>query len=180
MVVTPTVRGMFGLEWSASENTLTVTPSLPAEWKEAKILGVPVAHSRFGVEMRRNGLTLSVRLTGEGSTAIKLGSRTTGARMDNGELLIPLPTVEVGIAHGLPEAGASTSQMKVLDQQQSPHSLRLRLSAPANSHQTLFLRLNDPHIHLRTEGAAVAADSAKLRMQFPPGAGYVEKVVTLS
>ena len=180
MVVTPTVRGMFGLEWNVLENTLTVTPSLPAEWDEAKILGVPMAQLRIGIEMRRQGSTLSVRLNGEESKTIKLASRAVGARIENGELRIPLPAVEVGIAHGLPEAGAKTSQMKVLDQQQSPHSLRLRLSAPANSHQTLFLHLNDPNIHLRTDGAEVAADSAQLQTQFPPGTGYVEKVVTLS
>ena len=180
MVVTPTVRGMFGLEWNASADELTVTPSLPAEWNRAKILGVPMAQWRVAVELRRNGSTLSVRLTGEGSKAIKLRSRTAGARIEKGELRIPLPAAEVGIGHGLPEAGAVTSQMKVLDQQESPHTLRLRLSAPANSYQTLFLRLNDPEIHLRTDGAEVSADSAQLQMQFPPGAGYVEKVVTLS
>lgn len=180
MVVTPAVRGMFGLEWNAPENTLTVTPNLPAQWNEAKILRVPLAQSRVGVEMRRNGSTLSVRLTGEGSKTIKLRSRAAGARIENGELRIPLPAAEVGIAHGLPESGAITSQMKVLDQQESPHSLRLRLSAPANSYQTLFLRLNDPKIHLHTDGSEVSADSAQLRMQFPSGAGYVEKVVTLS
>ena len=180
MVVTPTVRGMFGLEWNASADKLTVTPSLPAEWNEAKILGVPIGQSRVGVEIRRDGSTLAVRLTGEGAKAIKLRSRAAGATIVNGELRIPLPAAEVGIPHGLPEAGAVTSQMKILDQQESPHSLRLRLSAPANSYQTLFLRLNDPNIHLRTDGAEVAADSAQLRMQFPPGAGYVDKVVTLS
>lgn len=180
MVVTPAVRGMFGLEWNAVGNTLTVNPRLPAEWKEAKILGLPIAQSRVGIEMRRNGLSLSVYLIGQGSKTLKLSSRAAGAKMANGELLIPLPAVEVGMAHGLPAAGASTTQMKVIDQQESPHSLRLKLSAPANSHQTLFLRLNDPHIHLRTDGAEAVADSGKLRMQFPPGAGYVEKVVTLS
>ena len=180
MVVTPTVRGMFGLEWNASADELTVTPSLPAEWNRAKILGVPIAQWRVAVELRRNGSTLSVRLTGEGSKAIKLRSRAAGARIENGELRIPLPAAEVGIGHGLPEAGAITSQMKILDQQESPHTLRLRLSAPANSNQTLFLRLNDPKIHLRTDGAEVFADSSQLQIQFPPGAGYVEKVVTLS
>jgi hypothetical protein len=180
MVVTPTVRGMFGLEWNASENTLTVTPNLPAQWNEVKILGVPMAQSRVDVEIRRNGSILAVRLTGEGSRTIKLRSRAAGSRIQNEELRIPLPAVEVGIAHGLPEAGAVTSQMKVLDQQQSPHSMRLRLSAPANSYQTLFLRLNDPKIHLRTDGTEVSADFTQLRVQFPAGAGYVEKVVTLS
>src|SRR6185437_15727605 len=36
MVFTPAVRGMFRLEWNAAENTLTVTPNLPAQWNEAK------------------------------------------------------------------------------------------------------------------------------------------------
>jgi hypothetical protein len=180
MVITPTVRGMFGLEWSAADNTLTVTPSLPAQWNEAKISGVPIAQSRVDIQLRRDGSTLSVRLTGEGSKAIKLRSRAAGSSVENGELRIPLPAVEVGIAHGLPEAGAVTSKMKVLDQQASPDSLRLRLSAPASSNQVLSLRLNNPKIHLRTDGADVSADSMQLRIQFPPGAQFVEKVVTLS
>lgn len=180
MVVTPTVRGMFGLEWSASENTLTVTPSLPAEWNEAKILRVPIAGSHVDVEIRRNGATLLVRLKGEGAKATKLRSRAAEARIENGELRIPLPVVEVGVPHGLPEAGSVTSQMKVLDQQESPHSLRLQLSAPANSDQALLLRLNDPKIHLKLDGAELSPDSAHLRMRFPSGTGYVEKVVTLS
>jgi glycogen debranching enzyme len=180
MVITPTVRGMFGLEWSAGENKLTVTPRLPAQWDEAKIMGVPVGQSRIGVEAQRNGSTLSIRIRGEGSKNIKLQSRAAGAKIENGELRIPLPAVELGIAHGLPEAGAVTSQMKVLNQQESPRSLRLRLSAPANSYQTLFLRVNDPSIHLRTEGAEVSANSAQLRVQFPSGVGYVEQAVSLS
>jgi hypothetical protein len=180
MVVTPTVRGMFGLEWSASEGTLTITPSLPAQWSEAKIAGVPIGQSRVGVELRRNGSALSVRLTGDGSKAIKLRSRAGGARIENGELRIPLPAAEVGIEHGLPEAGAITSQMKILDQRESQHALQLRLSALANSNQQLFLRSNDPKIHLRTDGAEVSANFSQLQIHFPPGAGYVEKVVTLS
>ena len=180
MVVTPTVRGMFGLEWNAGTNTLTVTPSLPAEWNEAKIWGVPLAQSRVGLEMRRNGSTLSVRLIGQGSEAVKLASRSPGARVENRELRIQLPAVEVGIGHGLPEAGARTSQMKIIDQQQSSHSLMLRLSAPANSHQTLFLRLNEPNIQVKADGADLAADSTQLRTEFAPGTGYIEKTVTLS
>ena len=182
MVLTPTVRGMFGLEWSAAENTLTVTPNLPAQWNEAKIAGVPINNSRVSVEMRRTGSTLSVRLSGDGSNAIKLRTRAPGAIKitENRELRIPLPAVEVGIGHGLPEAGAVTSQLKVLDQQSSPHALRIQLSAPAASQQTLFLRVNDAKARLHIEGAEVSADSSQIHIQFPPGAGYVEKVVRLS
>jgi hypothetical protein len=180
MVVTPTVRGMFGLEWNAGEKTLMVTPRLPAQWNGAKILEVPIGQARVGIEMRRIGTTLSVRLTGQGSNEIKLRSRAIGAASVNGELRIPLPAVEGGIAHGLPEPGAVTSQMKVLDQQKSLHSLRLLLSAPANSHQTMFVRVNDPKIHPQVQGAELSADSTELKIQFPAGTGYVEQPVTLS
>jgi glycogen debranching enzyme len=180
MVISPTLRGLFGLEWSAAENALTLTPSLPADWNEAKILRVPLGKSKLDVEMRRNGSNLIVRLSGDGSNSIKLRSRAPASRFENGELRIPLPAIEVAIAHEMPEPGDRTSQMKVLDQQASPRSLRLRLSAPANSRQTLFLRLNDPAVHPRIDGAGGSLDSHQLPIQFPPGAGYVEKSVTIS
>ncbi len=180
MVISPAVRGMFGLEWSASENSLTVTPSLPAQWKEARITQIPLGQSRVGLEMHRNGSTLFVRLTGQGSQNVKLQSRAVGVTTEAGGLRIPLASVEVGLAHGLPEAGSVSAQMKVLDQQESAHSLRLTLSAPANSHQTLFLRLNRPRIHLHAEGAEVSPDSTQLLMSFGAGAGYVEQTVTLT
>src|SRR5579872_145571 len=180
MVVTPAIRGLFGLEWSALENTLTITPNLPAHWSEAKILNVPIAQSHVNLEMRRTGPTLTVRLTGDGSKTIKLRCRRAGVQIENGELKIPLPAAEVGLPHALPEPGSRTSQIKVLDQQESGHSLKLRLSAPANSHQTLFLRLNDPHVSLRIDGAELTNNSSQLELQFPAGDGYIEKAVTLS
>jgi hypothetical protein len=180
MVLTPAVRGMFGLEWNAGEGVLTVTPNLPAQWNEAKISGVPVGKRRVAVEMQRKGSILTVRLAGEQFQGVKLRTRAPGATAVNGVLHIPLPSVEVGIEHGLPEAGSVTSQLKVLDQQKSPRSLQLHLSALSNSQQTLFLRVNDAKIHLRAEGAEVSADFTRLKVSFPAGAGYVEKKVTLS
>jgi hypothetical protein len=93
---------------------------------------------------------------------------------------IPLPAVEIGISHGLPEPGSITSQMKVLEQRADVHSLSLRLSAPANSQQTLLVRLNDQKIHLRIEGGEMPAGSSELRVHFPAGEGYQEKQVKLS
>jgi hypothetical protein len=180
MVVSPTMRGMFGVEWSAGENKLTITPNLPAQWNEAKLFGLPLGQSRVGVEFRRKGSTLSVLLTGEGGKAVHLGSRAPGAKIENGELRIPLPAVEVGISHGLPVAGAVTSQMKVLDQKSSAHSLQVHLAAPRNSNQRLFLRLNDSKIKLHIEGGTPSADYDQVEVQFPAGEGYVEKTVTLS
>jgi hypothetical protein len=44
----------------------------------------------------------------------------------------------------------------------------------------MFLRVNDPKVHLRADGADVSSDFAQLRIEFPSGTGYVEKTVTLS
>jgi hypothetical protein len=159
---------------------LTVTPSLPAQWNEARISGVPVGERRVAVEMQRKGSILIVRLAGEQFQAVKLRTLAPDASSVNGVLHIPLPSVEVGIEHGLPEAGSVTAQLKVLDQQKSPRSLRLHLSAPSNSQQILFLRVNDSKIRLRAEGAEVSADFTRLKVSFPTGAGYVEKELTLS
>ena len=195
MVVTPALRGLFGLEWNAVGNTLTVTPSLPATWDEAKIMRVPLGSSHVGVEIRRNAGFLHVQLTGENSKGIKLRSLTPGAKLVSEDLQIPLPAIEVAIPHGLPDPGAITAQLKVLDQQASSRSLRLQLSAPANSRQTLFLRINDsriddskisdskandPKAKLRIDGAELSAGSNQLAIQFPAGERYVEKTVTLS
>jgi glycogen debranching enzyme len=37
MAISPVLRGLFGLEWNAAENKLTVTPHLPAQWDRAAI-----------------------------------------------------------------------------------------------------------------------------------------------
>lgn len=180
MVISPALRGLFGLDWNAAKHALTVTPRLPATWNEARLFEVPIGSERVSIGMHRSGITLIVQLEGEGSKAIQLRSDAAGAKVEHGVLEIPLPMVEVGSAHGLPEAGATTSQMKVIDQQESPRSLKLLIAAPAGSLQTLFVRLNDPQARVRAEGAELSADSRQLQILFPPGSGYIEKAVMVS
>ena len=180
MVVTPTLRGMFGLEWNAEEHKLMVTPRLPAQWTDAKILGLPIGSSRVGLEFHRDGAMLSVRITGDNANHLSLGSRAPGARIKAGEAVIPLPSVEVSVDHPLPQLGSTTAEMKVLDERLSEHSLWLQLSAPANTVQSLMLRQNDPKVHLRVDGGETSSDSRELLVRFPPGTGYREKEVSLS
>jgi hypothetical protein len=70
--------------------------------------------------------------------------------------------------------------MKVIDQRESPRSLKLVLSAPANSGRILFFRFNDPKVRVRVDGAELSSDSSQLEIVFPPGSGYTEKTVTVS
>jgi len=177
MVITPALRGLFGLEWNSSEHELTVTPSLPAQWDEAQVSGVPLGNSRVNLTMRRTGAHLVVRLDANSATSVTLASHATGARIVKDELLIPLPAVEIGLSHELPEPGARTSQLKVIDEKYADRSLQLRLSAPAGSRKTLFLRKNLTG-NLRIDGATASA--GQIVVQFPPGTGYVEKLVTIT
>jgi len=153
---------------------------LPAQWNDAKILRLPIGSSRVGLEFHRAGTLLSVRITADNPKELSLGSRAPGAKIQSGEVLIPLPSVEVGVRYTLPQLGSNTSEMKVLDERWSAHSLRLQLSAPANSVQSLMLRKNDPKVHLRVEGGEISSDSPELLVRFPPGTGYREKGVILS
>lgn len=178
MVITPALRGLFGLEWNSTEHKLTVTPALPAQWNEAQVSGVPLGNSRVDISMRRVGSNLVVRLGSKSGGEITVASHAANAKIVKGELLIPLPGVEVGLSHALPEPGASTSQLKVLDERYTDHFLQLRLSAPAGSRQTLFLRKNIPKLNLQIDGATASAD--QLMIQFPSGNNYGEQVVTLT
>jgi len=181
MVISPVLRGLFGLEWDAAGNKLTVTPSLPADWDRATLRHVPLAGGSVDLEITRTGAMLLVSASGSSAQSVLLDSRTPGAKWAGGVLRIPLPAVEAGFAQALPKPGATTQQMKVLDQQSVGNSLLLKLSAPANSHQTIMLRINDPHAKLHIDGAEMPqANNSVLRplqIDFDPGEGYVEKTL---
>jgi glycogen debranching enzyme len=187
MIISPIIRGLFGLEWNVAKNELTVTPNLPADWDHAKLVNLPFGTRRLDLEIRRENGVLRIHgkepgVPSPAGTTIQL-SRAPGAAGVNGDLVIPLPAVEVGLTQDLPEAGSSTQQMKVLDQQSTPNLLTLRLSAPAGTTQSLWLRINRPQPSLRTTGISIPDPDAslqKLQITFPPGSGYVEKEISIS
>ena len=182
MVISPVMRGIFGVEWNAAAKTLSVTPSLPADWEQAKLRRVPLGDARLDVVMTRDGSSLAVRVSKSTGGLTSLTSRASGAKLVDGVLRIPLPAVEAGISHGLPQPGSTTQQMKVLDQQATPTSLTLKLSAPALSHQTIFLRINDRNAKVHMNGVETRAEGSpslkKLQVIFGSGEGYVEKTIT--
>jgi len=183
MIISPILRGLFGLQWNAASNELTVTPSLPADWDHATLSNIPIGQQRVGVEIKRDNGMLVIRSSGPASSQIHLKSRAPGAKLSNGVLQIPLPVVEVGVTQDLPEPGSPTQQMKILDQQSTSNSLTLRLSAPAGSTQTLWLRVNRPQPQLRATGITISdakTSLQKLQLDFPAGTGYIEKEISFN
>jgi hypothetical protein len=179
MVISPILRGLFGLEWNAPDHTLTVSPHLPATWTQAAIHRVPFGDQTLDLTFQREGQRLLVRAS---DSSVRLASHLAGTTVNQGELSIPLPAAEAAISENLPEAGAETHQLKVLDEQYQGRSLALHLSAPGGTVQTLIVRENTPLSALATKDGELGSPLAGVRslhIQFPAGAGYTEKTVTL-
>ncbi len=66
MVITPLLRGLFGLDWHAANRTLRVTPHLPAEWDRATLHNVPLGGSTVDLSYERSGGNVIVRATTSG------------------------------------------------------------------------------------------------------------------
>jgi hypothetical protein len=178
MVISPVLRGLFGLEWDAAANKLTVTPSLPAEWDRAALHHVPLAGGAVDLEMTRSGTMLwcapwgrrsrAARFAHPGRKVFRRSSAHTPAR--GGGWHLPCS----------PQPGATTQQMKVLDQQSTANSLTLRLcgtrptvTRPSCSASTICMQ------NFVSTGAEAPQENKSslrpLQLDFPPGEGYVEK-----
>ncbi len=170
MVVTPVMRGLFGIDVDGLKHAVSVTPRLPAQWDGAEVDRVRVGESVVNVTYKREGMVMVVGLVQVSGEAVRFAGGGTVLR-------VPLPAVEVGIGRGLPLPGARTTQMKVLDEAVDGRSLRLEMEGMAGTESVLEVRRNDAGVKVTAEGGVVAGDA--LRVKFGAGSGYVTQVVVL-
>jgi len=181
MVISPLVRGLFGLDWDATNRQLRVNPQLPADWDRAKFRNVRVGETDVNLEMERAAGELHVRaITQEPETlcltASSLPHRAChGAAAKTHNLTVQLPKVELAIPAELPEPGERTMQLKVLEEKWGPLSATFVFEAQAGAVYNLPLRLNRRDA---TVSNAEIHGGNTLHMQFPSGQGYVKKTVT--
>ncbi|WP_396271433.1 amylo-alpha-1,6-glucosidase [Granulicella paludicola] len=168
MVITPVLRGMFGLGVDALKHTVKVEPRLPADWNEAAVRRLRVGDAVVDVSYKREPRAMVVSLTQIAGPKVTLAGGGTMLR-------VPLPAVELSLTHAEPARGARTSQMKVLQTTYEAHELRLELEGVGGTENVLRVRKNDA-VSVRAEGAALTGD--ELRVKFP-GRGYQTQVVTL-
>jgi len=69
MVVSPLLRGMFGLQVDAAKATVTLAPHVPADWTSFRIGNLQVGSARLGLHYSKDtgGITLEVKVSGEAS-----------------------------------------------------------------------------------------------------------------
>ncbi|PYQ16428.1 MAG: amylo-alpha-1,6-glucosidase [Acidobacteria bacterium] len=75
MVVSPVLRGLFGLEAGGGGRALTFAPQLPADWERAELRNVAVGEARLdlALERRRSEETVTVvRRGGDGPVRVRI------------------------------------------------------------------------------------------------------------
>ncbi len=75
MVVSPLLRGLFGVEVSEGGHTLTIAPQLPPDWDRATLRHVAVGSSLCDIVLARGAGRLSIAITrtaGQGSARVVL------------------------------------------------------------------------------------------------------------
>ncbi len=175
MVITPLLRGLFGLDWHASNRTLRVIPHLPADWDSATLHNVPLGSSSVDLKYERNGNHVTIRastnqvdepfclVTGTGSEAPCSSSRSA-----QHTVIVPLTAVEISVPANLPSEGSVTNQLKVLNEEFSAKQATFTFEAPGGLRYELPIRLNRSGI--RVTGAQLSGN--KIQLRFPEGSGY--------
>ncbi len=180
MVITPLLRGLFGLSWDAPDKTLQVAPRLPADWDRAHLHNLRLGSTTVDLEFARTGGQLVVRATTSSPEVLCLVAQTVPAAPCKTaaapvhKLTIPLNAVELVIPATLPEEGSATTQLKVLDEEVSTKQAMFTFQAPGGSTYDLPIRLN--RSHMTVNNADIVA--GKLHLQFPEGAAYQQQTVT--
>ncbi len=171
MVATPLLRGMFGIEVDAVRGVVKVAPHLPADWPGAEVKGLRVGASVVNLSYTREGAAMVVKLTPVSGAAVHLAGGSEVVR-------VPLPALELSIAHGLPERGARTAMPKVVDEIRTDQTLRVEVEGVAGTSCVLGVRRNGVVNGLTVEGAELRGD--QLKVSFGAGSVYVTRTITLS
>ena len=184
MVITPALRGLFGIEIDALTNTIQLSPSLPADWPAATISQLHVGNAICTLHYSREGQGLKVHVETVSGPAVHLKSALPGTRIDGDTATLPLPDVEIAISHALPPLGSRTTQPKVLSQSVEGHSLVLEIEGEASTSVELGVRTNRSGLTVAASGATLGSNRPDglrpLEVKFPAGSGYQQQKVILT
>jgi glycogen debranching enzyme len=164
MVITPTLRGLFGISLDAATNTITVNPHLPANWDHAEVMNLHLGDESFvlGFKAERGFMKVSairesdlIHVPGTDIPSEKRDAKPLNihfrsdvpdsklSRDSKGVVYgisIPIAPVSVVIPkHELPAPGSRPSQIKVLSTKYGPKSLTVTVAGPADSESSLLL-----------------------------------------
>jgi hypothetical protein len=188
MVLSPAIRGLFGIDADALHHNLHLQPHLPAAWDFAEIRNVRVGDDLYEIALKRDHNHLLATVSSAHPTVLCLNTQDETCHDRSATtrtVSLPLPPVEVSLAEQrLPQAGDATSQPRAVEESYQAEHLSLTLEGVGGTAVDLFLRNNmlSPSGKgagdIKVEGAERTGD--KLRVSFPQGSGFVTQQVHIS
>jgi hypothetical protein len=162
MVITPTLRGLFGIDIDAETKTITVNPHLPAGWDHAEVMDLQLPGGTASLYFAKQPDQLEIYLSPTAGDDWHLRSDLSGATFGPLDkelskklrippqqgLRIPVPALEVDYSLGgltpiesveavlpgrLPLPGARTSKHRILDSEYGDHKVVLTVEGVAGS-----------------------------------------------
>jgi glycogen debranching enzyme len=181
MVVTPAMRGLFGVEPDALSRTLRVSPQLPLAWEQAGLRNVHIGDAKVDMSLRRAGAELLVEVHATEPTVLCLTSgsladarRCADVPRKEWRMKMALPPVELAAPYESPAPGARTSQLKVVGYTVQPARVLVTFEAPGATLHRIGYRLNRPGARIR----GAQSEGGTLTLRFPPGEGYQTQLVS--
>jgi glycogen debranching enzyme len=192
MVVTPTLRGLFGLDIDAQTKTITVNPHLPANWDRAAIRNLRVGDQTMNLSfVQRNG-ELLISKSGSNSQDVKLHSTLSNAKpLPNGSVSISTHPVEIIGIVPKPLPGDRTRFARVLNEENGERKLTLTMQGLAGTQAQFQVLVHPLRTTVRAEGADLSEPGQRNgpdanampqtgTVHFPPGDGWKTVTVTLT
>jgi glycogen debranching enzyme len=206
MVITPTLRGLFGISIDAQTKTITVNPHLPASWEHADVSELQVPGGTVELKFRREEGGLRATLIPFGVQGWTLRTDAAGSKSDKQgteAVIVPLHAIELGELHlDFPNPGSRTTQARVLSERWKTNSVTLTVEGIAGSwafcpvrrhgstkvglsvEDGLSTEADETHPGVSGRGFEGTLYDAKvappLEFYFPEGEGWKTITVTLS
>jgi glycogen debranching enzyme len=209
MVITPTLRGLFGISIDAQTKTITVNPHLPANWAHASVDHLQLLGGEASLSFDRAGRSLEVTLSGQGALAgWALRSTTPKSRnrqLPNGKLGLQIDEPELQVFEAslaTPVSGSRTEKPRVIRQEAADKRIQLTIEGSAGTDAYYSITQPDrvmPKLEI-SDGLSTKADAQhpgvalsfvdtwemshgvplSMHVVFPPGDGWKTITVTLT
>ncbi|MGB9078686.1 MAG: hypothetical protein WCC26_17760 [Terracidiphilus sp.] len=186
MVITPALRGLFGIAIDAQSKTITVNPHLPASWDTAQVMNLHLSSETASLYFTRKEDHLEIFMSPTEGDAWHLRSDTPGATLGpldqalfkklriplHTGLRVPLPPIEVDESAGPyadrvidsvsllnkpPLPGARTSRIRILQADYSDRKLVLKIQGLAGSDGIVTL-IRHYHIDPKVASDSIASN----------------------
>lgn len=184
MVISATLRGMFGLQVDAGRQCLEMSPDLPATWNEVQLHHLHLGTDQIEVKMHRSKGEMVIEAASQQKkpfclcTQLPNQADCSSARAISHSTTIRLRPVELEVKAEAPMPGSQTQQLKVLEESYSENSLALSFEAPGGTIQEMPIRINSSRkLNLRVTGASLLGTI--LRIVFQKGTGYQKQSVQI-